>query len=151
MKISRRQFLGGVVAAACFRKTASAVAADQHANTRWEEIARQWMQALIPGDAHGPGADSPQVWHWLHQGMHESKSQAAILTHGFALLRGQTLPMNAEGVSTLLLQDSEAGRFLRYFFDLLADAYYGSALGWHDLGLEAPPQPQGFLVETPKM
>lgn len=150
MKMSRRQLLGSIVAAACCGKTAFVVASGPAVDAPWEGIARPWMRALIPGDAHGPGADSPPVWQWLHHAMHESKSLTAILTQGFTLLRRQAPPADAEGVSTLLLQDSEAGRFLRYFFDLLADAYYGSALGWHDLGLEAPPQPGGFALDTPK-
>ena len=150
MMISRRRLLGSILSGLCLNKRSFAIGAPGDNADDWQTTCTQWMRILIPADEHGAGAESPATWARIHQLILESKEQGSILEQGFILLKQEPLPENSEGMSALLLQRSDEGRFLRYFFDLLADIYYGSASGWHDLGLESPPQPRGFLMPREK-
>jgi hypothetical protein len=150
MRISRRRLLGSMLSGLCLNTSAVALGVPGDNVDDWEATCTQWMRVLIPVDEHGAGADSPETWARIHQLIEESEELGSTLKQGFTLLKQQPFPENPEELSALLLLRSDEGRFLRYFFDLLADIYYGSGSGWHDLGLESPPQPHGFHLPRAK-
>lgn len=101
---------------------------------------KDWMACLIPADDYGPGADCPEVWALIDVRL-EDPATRAWLEEGFADPTRQTPGTIAEeDLDNLLESDGFVGRLHRMF----VECYYGSAAGWRDLGLEAPPQPSGF-------
>lgn len=108
----------------------------------WRPLARKWMRALIPDDDHGPGADSPGVWSVLEARLREDAGLETRLAGGFGDPALAVIPEGDKELLERLNSDAFVGKFHR----LVVECYYGSAVGWRDLGLETPPQPKGFQI-----
>lgn len=137
--VTRRQALGVfglLMAASCLSRR-------KGEDTQWEETCRQWMRVILPADASGPGADCPAVWKELHRRLDADEVLREKVVSGLASPAWAQVP-DAEALDVLFNAETEDGRFLNAFRDLLVTAYYSCATGWQDLGFSAPPQPGGF-------
>jgi hypothetical protein len=103
------------------------------------------MNVFIPNDESGNGADDAAIWARIERIMAADPARADWMRVMFQYLAAAPLPAT-EGDIRKALQDVELGPFLRFFQDFLIESYYGSDLGWHDLGIRNPPQPKGFMV-----
>lgn len=148
MKLSRRNFLKHSTLYFCFSGSVFSKSLIQKKDEEWETSCKVWIQILIPETGKNKTVHSQQILKQIQLTMADSKKTALKIKRGFSLLKKHPTPTNSTQLNRSLQQRSGTGRFLRYFFDLVLEFYYGSEAGWADLGLYAAPQPNGFIITS---
>ena len=139
--VTRRQalgILGLLMAAACLRRS------EADSRNDWEDTCRRWMKVILPEDLSGPGADCPAVWKEFHHRLDADEVPREKIISGLALPALAQVP-DPRAIDALFESDTEEGRFLNSFRDLVVTTYYSCEAGWKDLGFTAPPQPGGYM------
>jgi hypothetical protein len=136
MKITRREFLSWSAILAL----GGSVFADEVGIETWKKTCFSWMQLLIPEEA----MQSEQLWLKLNHKFDNDQEFYAQLISEFNSLSKLRLPTSRKEINSILKLKSKKAIFLRRFNTILIEIYYGSELGWRDLGFSNPPQPYGF-------
>ncbi len=144
MKNSRRTLLH-LTALALTTMQVSPIIAQAQVETSWEIIVKRWLHVFLPLDANGRGGDGKEVWQALRELMQNTQFSDGFIA-GLQAIDSLPLPVNDAELNKLLRSNDLRSQFLNAFFEIIIEGFYGSALGWNDVGLASPPQPNGFLL-----
>jgi len=145
--ISRRAILQvGISGVACYLSRVPLVLASEPlflANKKLQGVCSEWLGILMPVDAFGPGGNSPEVWDALMSLAQEAEFERGF-SAGLRVLQELDKPNNTQELTALLAARTGVSGFLNAFLDIVIEAYYGSEMGWKELGVDSPPQPLGY-------
>lgn len=111
----------------------------------WKIICAKWLDIFLPPDEKGIGGNSDEVWVYLNSLLEDRQFKAGFI-RGIEASAKLPPPHNATELHKRLLAGDKTSQFLNAFFELITEAFYGSAIGFKDIGLTAPPQPLGYPV-----
>lgn len=144
MKNSRRVLLS-LMALALTTMQVAPLIAQAKVETSWEVIVKRWLQVLLPLDALGRGGDNKEIWQALRELM-QNPDFSEGFNAGLQAIDSLPLPSNDAELNKLLRSNDLRSQFLNAFFEIIIESFYGSALGWSDVGLASPPQPNGYIL-----
>lgn len=147
MNINRRQFISCSTLLLAY--SGQSIAKKQiRKSEEWESACKNWVAILTYESNQKPSNHAEEICLQIRQKITESKPTERKIKRGLGIINNLPLPKNNRELGAYLRQRSETGIFLRYFFDLVIELYYGTEAGWADLGFNATPQPGGFDLAT---
>ena len=141
--ISRRQILLLSAKGLCLSPTIMAQSAEDV--LPWQTICEQWLELFIPKDSLGPGANTPEVWTQINTLMADNSFANGFKAGLYASAQIEK-PDTDEKLTALMSSGSDIAGFLNAFLDIVIEAYYGSPVGYRDIGIDNAPQPKGYPI-----
>ena len=144
MKVSRRKSIQYGIFSISTALIPTLLIAATESKDDWQHACRHWIRTLLPPDANGPGADTKEMWQRLTSLFEQKPDTQRWIIMGFDQLAKTKLPKTDDDIAEFFIAGSPFANLLDFFQDFLLEQYYGSNMGWHDLGILDPPQPKGF-------